>query len=170
MRRDGGYTNLLAQGDAASFDTLVREHDCGVHVLTAGRRVPDTLPPLMSPQLERLVEAARQRYDFVLLDSAPSFVPDGSVVAQHADLLLVVARPGVLERAHARRARMVWSRISAPKGLVLNAVERGQAEDDYYYGGGYAYAADYAQSETNDVEDEEHGSDDDDDQISAVAS
>ena len=163
VKRDGGYTNLLAQGNVKDFAEFVRSQECGVDVLTAGQRVPDSLPSLMSPKLGDLIDAARQRYDYVLLDSAPSFVPDGSVVAQHADLLLVVARPGVLQRAHARRARVVWSRLSAPKGLVLNAVERDHGGDDgyYYYGGGYAYASEYAQSDVPESEDESQHDDDD---------
>ena len=148
-------------GKVADMANFVRSQTCGVDVITAGQRVPDSLPSLMSPKLLEVIEYARQRYDYVLLDSAPSFVPDGSVVAQHADLLLVVARPGVLQRAHARRARVVWSRLSAPKGLVLNAVERDHGGDEgyYYYGGGYAYASDYTQSE---VEDDSHDDDEHD--------
>ena len=158
--RKGGFTDLLAHGKVCDLGNFVRSQTCGVDVLTAGQRVPDSLPSLMSPKLGEVIEYARQRYDYVLLDSAPSFVPDGSVVAQHADLLLVVARPGVLQRAHARRARVVWSRLSAPKGLVLNAVERDHGSDEgyYYYGGGYAYASDYNQS---DAEDASHEDDDD---------
>ncbi|MEM6289676.1 MAG: AAA family ATPase [Myxococcota bacterium] len=165
-KRDGGFTNLLAAGDMSCFGDYVRSQDCGVDVLTAGQRVPDSLPSLMSPKLPELLELARAQYDYVLLDSAPSFVPDGSVVAQHADLLLVVARPGVLERAHARRARVVWSRLSAPKGLVLNAVERNHGGDDgyYYYGGGYAYASEYGQNDAPAEDDDDH------DDVTAVAS
>lgn len=164
VKRKGGFTDLLARGTVSDFGDFVRTQECGVDVMTAGQRVPDSLPSLMSPKLGELVESARQRYDYVLLDSAPSFVPDGSVVAQYADLLLVVARPGVLQRAHARRARVVWNRLSAPKGLVLNAVEREHGGDDgyYYYGGGYAYASEYAQTDTDTADDDdEHGQDDD---------
>lgn len=164
VKRDGGYTNLLADGRASDFEKYVRSQECGVDVITAGQRVPDSLPSLMSPKLVDFIEAARKRYDYVLLDSAPSFVPDGSVVAQHADLLLVVARPGVLQRAHARRARVVWGRLSAPKGLVLNAVDREHGGDEgyYYYGGGYTYASEYTQSEAAESDDESHDDDHDD--------
>jgi Mrp family chromosome partitioning ATPase len=164
VKRDGGYTNLLADGRASDFEKYVRSQECGVDVITAGQRVPDSLPSLMSPKLADFIEAARKRYDYVLLDSAPSFVPDGSVVAQHADLLLVVARPGVLQRAHARRARVVWGRLSAPKGLVLNAVDREHGGDEgyYYYGGGYTYASEYTQSEAAESDDESHDDDHDD--------
>ncbi len=164
VKRDGGFTNLLAHGKISDIGDFVRHQACGVHVLTAGQRVPDSLPSLMSPKLGELIETARLRYDYVLLDSAPSFVPDGSVVAQHADLLLVVARPGVLQRAHARRARVVWSRLSAPKGLVLNAVERDHGGDEgyYYYGGGYTYASEYTQSDATDNEEEDDDARDED--------
>lgn len=168
VKRKGGFTDLLAHGKVTDLANFVRTQECGVDVMTAGQRVPDSLPSLMSPKLGEVIEYARQRYDYVLLDSAPSFVPDGSVVAQHADLLLVVARPGVLQRAHARRARVVWSRLSAPKGLVLNAVERDHGGDEgyYYYGGGYAYASDYNQA---DVEESSHDEDDDDGQHDDIA-
>jgi Mrp family chromosome partitioning ATPase len=67
------------------------------------------------------------------------------VVAQHVDLVLVVARPGVVERASLRQAINAIERVHVAKGLVLNGVTRRHSED-YYYGSSYAYGGVYGEA------------------------
>jgi Mrp family chromosome partitioning ATPase len=64
-------------------------------------------------------------------------VAETAALAQHADLVLLVARPGVVERANLRHAVENLARTSAPRGLVLNAV--GRQHTGYYDGSGYYY-------------------------------
>ena len=69
--------------------------------------------------------------------SPPAFVAETTALAQHADLVLLVARPGLIERANLRHAIEALDRVDVPKGLVLNAVSKKHTE--YYYGSGYYY-------------------------------
>lgn len=149
-RRSPGFSELVAngRGPAGAKEVIRPMEGLGVDLLPAGRRLPDTLGALMSDPLERMLVYWSERYDFVLLDSPPAFVPDTAMVARHADLLLVVARPGALNRGQARSAAEALERVSVHKGLILNRVERKHA--DYYYGGNYYYAQTYGSSPSSD--------------------
>jgi Mrp family chromosome partitioning ATPase len=87
--------------------------------------------------LRELLSAWSREYDWIVIDSPPAFVAETSALAQYADLILLVARPGVVERANLRHAVEALERTDVPRGLVLNAVGREHA--GYYYGSGYYY-------------------------------
>ncbi|MCH9687442.1 MAG: hypothetical protein K0V04_38765, partial [Deltaproteobacteria bacterium] len=91
-----------------------------------------TLASIMSPALPRLLDHWVERYDDVVIDGPPAFVADTGALSQHADLVLLVARPGRVERVALRQALAALGRVGAAKGLVLNAVTGRSAADDYY--------------------------------------
>ena len=95
----------------------------------------------MNADLDDLLAAWSRRFDFIVIDSPPAFVAETRVLAQHADLLLLVTRPGRVERAHLRHAVESLERHDCAKGLVLNAVARRHAGDDYGYGYYYYHSA-----------------------------
>lgn len=138
--RAPGYAEVVAAGGGAEQSRRATQHiaDWDLDVIAAGSKLPDTMSSLMSPLLASLIDDWSSHYDFVLLDSPPAFVPDTTIVARHADLVLVVARPGVVERASLRHAITALSRVRVARGLVLNGVTRRHSED--YYGSAYAYA------------------------------
>jgi capsular exopolysaccharide synthesis family protein len=144
LRRAPGYSDLVAQGGGPSRAVSLLQHEkqFDIDVLTAGARLPDTLGALMGATLESMLAFWATRYDYVLVDAPPVFVADTAIIGRHADLVLLVARPGVLERGPARQAVESLARLDVHKGLVLNGVERKHA-DSYYEYGGYAYAQAY---------------------------
>ncbi len=91
----------------------------------------------MAPALPKLLAAWCREYDWIVLDSPPAFVAETAVLAQQADLILLVARPGMVERANLRHAIEALERVDVPRGLVLNAV--GRQHTGYYSGSGYYY-------------------------------
>jgi capsular exopolysaccharide synthesis family protein len=141
VARTPGYCDFVGQGLSAGqlqqMTVARRVGDATIDVLPAGTRLPDTLGAVMSRGLKDLVEHLSQRYDYVLIDSPPAFVAETSVIAQHADLILLVSRPGVVERGNLRQAVELLARVPAAKGAVFNAVAREHTE--YYYYGGRHY-------------------------------
>lgn len=137
--RAPGYADLVAEGGGAEPTKRMTQHvaQWDIDLVAAGSRLPDTMSSLMSPLLGKQIAQWSEQYDFVLLDSPPAFVPDTTIVARHADLVLVVARPGFVERASLRHAIAALGRVRVAKGLVLNGVTRRHSED--YYGSAYAY-------------------------------
>jgi capsular exopolysaccharide synthesis family protein len=155
IRRAPGYSDLVAQAGGPKQARALLQHDDAhdLDILTAGPKLPDILGALMGSTLESMLAyyTDERRYDYVVVDSPPVFVAGTPVIGRHADLIMVVARPGVTERATARHALESLSRLDAHKGLVLNGVERKHAES-YYYGGGYEYARTYAAAADSDDE------------------
>lgn len=154
MRRSPGYADLVAKGEGPrqAVQALQKRKDFDIDVLTAGTKLPDSLRVLMNNKLESMLVYWSERYDYVLVDSPPAFVADTTVAAKHADLVLVVARPGVVERGNVKQALESLNRVQAAKGLVLSAVERKHSE--YYYGNAYYYQQSYGAPSPDDSGDE----------------
>jgi len=158
LRRTPGYSDGLTQsgGPVRARGLLQRVDEWGIDVLTAGSKLPDTMGALTTDTLEAMLAHWAQEYDYVLIDSPPAFVPDTAIVARHADLLLMVVRPGSAERGNVHQAVETLARLDASKGLVLNYVQRKHSEYHYGYGSGYYYAHGYgyASSDSSDGEGE----------------
>jgi len=134
--RAPGFTDYLGKRDTLTLDDVVHDvGEHGIHFLSAGARMPDTLAAFMFDGLADIIEGWRKAYDVVLLDSSPAFVPDVAGLARHVDLTLLVVRPGVADRAGVLRAAEVARGAGCRAGVVFNAVER--AHSDSYYGGRY---------------------------------
>ncbi len=147
IARAPGYSDLLGRGagadDLERFSACIEEFD--TRVMPAGTRLPDTVSAIMTPALGEMLRAWSAQFDVVVVDSPPAFVAETAAVARHADLLLLVVRPGQIERGALRGALENLARADVAKGLVLNAVAR-QHTDDYYGSGYYYYAQSYAET------------------------
>ncbi|HEX3175107.1 MAG TPA: polysaccharide biosynthesis tyrosine autokinase [Methylomirabilota bacterium] len=106
-------------------------------VLPSGRRAPNPSELIGSPGFSRLVADARQRYDYVILDSAPIFsVADAAILASAADGIVCVVRVGHVPRAALRRAKGMLSGTKTPLlGVCLNGVKAELSPDfrDFSY-------------------------------------
>lgn len=141
--RAPGLVDLITKpSDPESARQIMRRDETyGVTVLTAGTQAVDTTAILMAEQLAAMLAAWAGEFDHVLLDCPPAFVPDTAVVARHVDLLLLAARPGLVERGELRHALALLARVPAGKGLLLTAVKpqhlgfgHGGSGDYYTYG------------------------------------
>lgn len=153
--RAPGYSDLIGQGgNADDLSKVAHAHVAGTKttVLSAGTRLPDTVAAIMAPTLGELLESWRSRYDIIVIDSPPAFVAETVALARYADLLMLVARPGVIERSNLHHAIESLERVNVSRALVLNAV--GRQHTDYYYGSGYySYGAKYGEGETKPSDD-----------------
>lgn len=106
-------------------------------VLPAGVAAPNPSELLGSRQMAGMMAELRQRYDLVILDTAPVLsVSDAAVVTTHADGALLVARYGTTPIEQAQRAARALQQVDTPVlGTVLNAVPGDQQAG--YYGYGY---------------------------------
>lgn len=96
------------------------------------------IPPFPSEllsqgRLEELVAWARQNYEIVLVDTPPALlVADALIIAQSLDIILLVARVGVVQRRALRRLREELKKFPDKQvAVVVNAVPQSQS----YYGG-----------------------------------
>jgi capsular exopolysaccharide synthesis family protein len=103
-------------------------------LLTAGRPDPDPMHSLISERMKRVVEEARAKFDWVVLDTPPvGLLTDANLLAAMVDTALLVVRAGVAPYSYVERAAEIIGRDRIV-GVVLNAVqpEHARGDDDYY--------------------------------------
>ncbi len=80
--------------DPPSLSRYVVEHDCGLHVLSAGDEFGRPAPR-EADAVEQTLRALNAIYDFVILDAGTSLVMPTTVALQLSDAILLVANPDV---------------------------------------------------------------------------
>lgn len=98
---------------------------------------------LEGPALARLLERCRERFDRVVVDTAPvTAVSDALHFARHIGTVCLIVHARATPRRTARRACMLLETTTGrqPAGFVLNQVSRGRSGAYYYYSNGESYA------------------------------
>ena len=135
-----GLTEVLTQGVA--FHSVIRPTIVeGLSIVSTGTPPPNPGETLSMPSLYDVLEAAREEYDFVLLDAPPMLaVSDPCVMARHTDGILLVARLNKNTRSALIRVRQMLEDQDLPLiGTVVNVVPlKGGHEFGYTYYGEYA--------------------------------
>ncbi|MDT0167101.1 polysaccharide biosynthesis tyrosine autokinase [Actinotalea sp. AC32] len=118
-----GLTNILA-GQVRAEEVIQTWGTDGLHVLTAGTLPPNPSELLGSDAMHKLVVELRDEFEVIVLDTPPVLpVTDASVVATHADSVVLVVRHARTEREQAHAAVEALSAVGAPlAGAILNAV------------------------------------------------
>ena len=109
-------------------------------VLLSGYPPSNPSELLSSQGLVKVLTEARQRYDYVILDSSPILpVPDAAILASRADGTLLVIRVGHMPRIALRRAKALLDATSTRLlGVCLSRV-RSDLSSDYAAMASYGY-------------------------------
>lgn len=99
--------------------------------LSAGRFVANPSELLTSWRMAKLLQMARERYDFVVIDSPPLLaVSDGLLLANLSDGVIVVTERGRSRHDH---LRTILQRLHHTGAVAVGAVlNRGDADSEYY--------------------------------------
>ncbi|HEF5873620.1 TPA: polysaccharide biosynthesis tyrosine autokinase [Burkholderia cenocepacia] len=140
VRPDTGLSTVL-RGGASFEDTVVRDIAPNVDLLPAGPRTDRPVELLSSDRLAALLTHVGRDYGLVLLDAPPLLpVTDATVLAAHADTILLAARSGVTTAGEllesAKRIERVGARTTA---VVFNGFRPGLRSAQYGNYGAYAY-------------------------------
>lgn len=145
-----GLTNLLIERNQSSVRKLTNPK---LDFLPAGRIPPNPAEILGSERMKNLITAARERYDYVVIDAPPVLpVTDAQVLAPLCDLVLVVMEPcRVPERAAQQMVETLHTVNASISGVILND-KTGRGFKYYgsynYYGNKY-YRGYYGESQDN---------------------
>jgi capsular exopolysaccharide synthesis family protein len=110
-------------------------------VLSAGRPTSDPIAGLTSERMRRLLDEARDTFDWVIVDTPPiALLTDANLLAAMVDGAVLVVKAGSTPYDLAQRAveRIGRERIL---GVVLNRTETPQHSGTYGYYGYYGYYA-----------------------------
>lgn len=132
-----GMTELLA--GQVQFDEVARPVPGADHLdaIFGGARAPNPGELLNPKRIEELFDLARNRYDAIVVDTAPLLaVPDSRVLAPLANNLCLVVRAEYVPKGAVRRAIDILEAAETPPcGLVFN----GFIERKRYIGYNYTY-------------------------------
>jgi capsular exopolysaccharide synthesis family protein len=102
-------------------------------LLTAGRPDADPMSVLSGSRMKRVLEEARDRFEWVLIDTPPiTLLTDAHLMSALVDAVVLVVRAGVTPLPSIKKAveAIGQDRIL---GIVLNHAEVGQMPDSYSY-------------------------------------
>ncbi len=109
-------------------------------VLTAGAKPANPLACIESKRMASLIEAANNKYDFVIIEAPPVLVAaDALTLGRMSDGVLMVSRPGVIDihKARAAQETIALSRCHI-LGLIVNGIVEKNEFRSYF-----AYAKEY---------------------------
>jgi protein-tyrosine kinase len=131
----------LADGLDSSGDSkiVVRQLTPTLSLLPAGRPTSDPMAGLISERMRRLVDEAREIFDWIIIDTPPlMLLPDANLLASIVDTALLVVRAESTPHAMVNRAKDTIGRARII-GVVLNNASvgphGGYEYSDYYYVG-----------------------------------
>ncbi len=130
------------------FDDLIFKnvgHFENLDLIISGSIPPNPAELLMSDRFEVLLNQAKEQYDYVIVDTAPTIlVTDTLLISRHADLTLYMTRAGVTEtRLLAHIEKLHKDKKLNKIGIVLNGLSKKSGYGysySYNYGYGYGYS------------------------------
>jgi capsular exopolysaccharide synthesis family protein len=126
---------LLSTGETKM---LVRQVSPRLAVLPAGRPSSDPMAGLTSERMRRLLDEAKQSFDWVILDTPPvMLLPDAHLLASMVEGAVLVVRAGSTPHELVKRSADAIGR-SRILGVVLNRAEATGKHDDHYQYYGYS--------------------------------
>ena len=133
-----GLTDYLL-GKARIQDILYRIADTNLHLITAGESVQNPLELLNLGGCGVLLEALRDHFDWVILDSPPLlFAADGNLLSTMADGTILVVRIGTTTYDSVARALQSLCENNV-LGIVVNGAHHGELYSRYSYYHDYYY-------------------------------
>lgn len=137
-----GVTDYL-QGKVRISDILRRVEGTSLYLMTAGDAVPNPLELLNLKECRALIDALREHFDWVILDSPPLlFAADGNLLATMCDGTILVVRIGATTFDSVTRALQSLCENNV-LGIVVNGARRGELYSKYSYYHDYYYDRDH---------------------------
>lgn len=149
-RRADGITSYLSNPTQVNlFDMIQRSDICAnLDILPGGPIPPNPTELVSGDALEKAIEALKQTYDYVILDTAPiGMVTDSALIARTADICVYVCRADITPKAGYEFINTLRDEEEFPKvATVLNGIDLNQRKHSYAYGYGKKYGYGYGKS------------------------
>ncbi|TXK71645.1 tyrosine-protein kinase [Mesonia sp. HuA40] len=139
-----GTTDYLYRKDISLAELVQKnafEH-ANLDLVLSGEIPPNPAELLLNGRFESLLDEARQNYDYIVVDTAPTIlVTDTLLIAEHADATLYMIRANYTDSKLTQHIEDLQRNEKIKNmGLVLNDVKADGAYG-YNYGYGYGYHA-----------------------------
>lgn len=108
-----------------------------VVLLPGGAPDPDPMASLTSERMRRILQEARNGFDWIIIDTPPiTVLPDAHLLARLADASLLIIGAGKTQHSNVMKAIETLGRDRIV-GVVLNRVQKSPRSESHYYA--YAY-------------------------------
>ena len=136
LQSSPGVTNYLS-GAIDDIDSLINHHS-NCDIIVAGPVPPNPSELLLSDRIEQLITELKQRYDYVIIDSAPiGLVSDTFSLSKYSDVTLYVSRANYTKKSFIKFLNSVVER-----GQLKNvAVVVNDTNPKLSHGYGYGYGS-----------------------------
>jgi len=115
-----------------------------LNILTAGKHERNPSEIVASKYMDQLISDLKERYDIIILDSAPVIqATDSTVLGSKVDTTLLVYYQGKISRGTLRRSKNQLEMLKTDiLGIILNGMKADVSADyaDYRYGYEYQYS------------------------------
>ncbi len=152
-----GFNNIkgmssLIIGKSSLEDTIIKEAEPNLDVITAGPIPPNPSELLLSESFKNILEQLKEMYDVIIIDNPPvGLVSDGVRVLSDADIPIYVFKSQYSKRNFVFRIRELFE-LKQLKSLnvILNGVPHSK-KSAYGYGYGYGYGGYVDDDKASDV-------------------
>ncbi|MEK8126908.1 CpsD/CapB family tyrosine-protein kinase [Paenibacillus filicis] len=129
-----GLTSIIS-GQAKLNEVVQQTYVDNLSLITSGPIPPNPSEMLASKRMTALLEDLKQSFDIILVDAPPTLaVTDSQIVATKCDGVILVVDSGKVKRDMAIKAKANLDHVKARiLGVVLNNMDRKNAESYYYY-------------------------------------
>lgn len=139
--RAAGLIDWLS-GSQPLENCIYRDAESNIDILPAGKAPPNPAEIFASGRFHKLIEMLAERYDRIIVDSAPCHaVSDTVLLAQNCDGLVFLVQAEVVSKRVIRSAVKHLRQVKVPIiGTVVNQIDlkhHGQYYASYYYNYGY---------------------------------
>lgn len=142
-RKMEGITNYLSDPDHVELFDMVQRSDISpnLDILPGGPIPPNPTELVARDVLERAIARLRERYDYVILDTAPiGMVTDTAIIGRVADMCVYVCRADVTPKAGFSYINVLRRERKFPKlATVINGLDMSKRKNSYGYGYGKKY-------------------------------
>ena len=145
--REKGLTHYLSDPEQTDLFALVQRSDIhpNLDILPGGIVPPNPTELVARPVLDSAIARLKERYDYIILDTAPiGIVTDSLIISRVADLCLYVCRAEMTPKAAFQYINELKDNRKFGKlATVLNDIDLSKRKHSYGYGYGKKYGYGY---------------------------
>ena len=132
---ENGLTDYLL-GEQKLEDVTKTSEQFGFDYIVAGKRITAIANALTSKKLTDLLELLKDKYDYILLDTPPTYlVSDAYYISKIVDGVLYVIGQNIARKKEVREGITELNKIQTPIiGIILSQVKLRKNQRYYYYG------------------------------------
>ena len=134
LSNEAGLSEVIV--GKAKLEDAIQPYNENLHVITSGKIPPNPAEMLSSNVMTNLIKALKEKYDMVILDSAPlQAVTDAQILSTKVDGTVFVVRAERTKIDSVKESKSLLDQVGANiVGTVLHATTATKGKYSYYYG------------------------------------